>query len=65
MNRDRLTPLAKGVGKFTPTYLGKSWATLTHVAADLTEMANLAAFLGNRDIDRFLVHVHTDVSHKP
>ena len=29
--------------------------------ADLTLMANLAAFLGNRDIDRFLVHIHPDI----
>src|SRR5437899_1026140 len=32
-----------------------------HIAADLTMMANLAAFLRHREIDRFLVHIHTDV----
>src|SRR5208283_1077429 len=32
-----------------------------HVAADLTVMTNLVAFLGHRDIDRFLVHVHTHI----
>src|SRR5439155_9637991 len=32
-----------------------------HVAADLTVMTDLAAFVGNSDIDRFLVHVHTNV----
>src|ERR1700676_3313969 len=33
----------------------------SHVAADLTVMANLAAFVRNSDINRFLVHVHTHV----
>jgi hypothetical protein len=32
-----------------------------HVATDLTVMANLATFVGNSNIDRFLVHVHTPV----
>src|SRR5213075_1739670 len=36
-----------------------------HVAADLTMMANLAAFLGNGEIDRFLVHIHTNVQLAP
>src|SRR5205823_4250503 len=36
-----------------------------HVATDLTVMANLAAFLRHREIDRFLVHIHTDVQLAP
>jgi hypothetical protein len=31
-----------------------------HVSADPTVMPNLATFLGNGDVDRFLVHIHPD-----